>query len=63
MLHALSNYMTKFKKFCIAGKFGGNNIWQKGMDEDFGQKSLANVMYKEIYIEVHIAVFTEMNVS
>ena len=29
--------------YCIAGKFGGNNVWQKWMDVYiFGKESLAN---------------------
>ena len=31
------------KVYCIAGKFGGNNVWLKWMDEYiFGKESLAN---------------------
>ena len=26
------------QSYHIAGKFGGNNVWQKWMDHDFGQK-------------------------
>ena len=29
-------------KYRIAGKFGGDNVWRKWMDKDFGEKSLAN---------------------
>ena len=25
-------------KYHIAGKFGGANVWQKGMDKDSGEK-------------------------
>ena len=25
--------------YCIVGKFGGNNVWQKYMDKDFGKNA------------------------
>ena len=28
--------------YCIAGKLGDVNVWQKWMDKDFGKKRLAN---------------------
>ena len=28
--------------FCLAEKFGSDNVWRQWVDEDFGKKSLAN---------------------
>ena len=31
-------YCNNIVHYYIAGKFGGINVWQKWMDEDFGEK-------------------------
>ena len=33
---------TKLFNYRIAGKFGGNNVWRKWMDKDFGKIFMAN---------------------
>ena len=35
----------------MVDKFGGNNVWQKQMDEDFGKKGLVNRKSLTIFIK------------
>ena len=31
-------------KYRIAGKFGGDNVWRKWMDKDFGEKKFGELV-------------------
>ena len=35
-------YVTFIMEYRIVGKFGGNNVWRKGIDKDLAEKILAN---------------------
>ena len=42
LTNTFSKAKTLLESIHIVGKFGGDNVWQKWMDKDFGKTNLAN---------------------